>query len=1228
MFGALSAVFVLVGCGGGASFTSTTPDPGNGGGGGGSQPVKTLRLVASSPDLPVDATATDQGVQLTAIALDANNNTVPNVAVQFSTNKGVLTVQSSTTNTAGTASAVLTSDGTLTAGSPITVTVSANGGSMHDTQTINVVAPQASVFRLGSFIEDSFVPGVIAINGANPFDFTPQLQAGASADLRVDIVDQAQGNAPVTDAVTVTFTSPCVAQNRATVTSPVTAVAGAAFSTYQAKGCTGNDPITAIATVSGKTLKATGVIKLLTAQAASIAFISATPTTIGLKGTGLHETSAVVFQVLNTAGGPVAGQPVKLALDNTGGGITLTPNTSTPSSADEILLTDSSGRVQITVNSGTLHTSVSVTATVVDTNGNPVPGITPAKSLSLAISTATADQNSTSLAIGCVNIEGHNIDGNTTPVVIHAADRFNNPVPDGTTVTFTTEGGSVGPACPTLNGTCSVPFVTQNPRNFNHRYTVLAYTTPGEESFTDLNGNGVFDDGEPFGDLGEAFRDDDESHARSPGEVTFDFNNDGIFNPPNGKFTGLLCKGPTLCDTVTSLHARDDEVIVMSSSDAIVQIVPGIVELSGGSAGVDIIVGDTADQPMAGGSTILAEVLNSADTGIVIDGKPSESFVQACSNINSPFHYPVTISQKPTGSGPPDTLKITVTTPSGIKTSYSFPIVRKVVVPPPPGNLQTIAFVSAEPTTIGLKGTGLNESSTVKFQVLGDNGSPLSGRDVKLTLDTTVGGITISAPPGPAGTSACATSDAGGFVTAFVQSGSIHTSVRVLATVANSSNGTCTGTAIINGQPVSTVSSRLTITTGIPDQDSLSVFVSAFNPSVRLGGSAVCDNVPVQVNVLAADRFNNPVPDGTAFAFTTEGGSIDGTCASLNGGCSVTWRSQNPYPADGRSTILVTALGEESFTDLNGDGHFDDPEPFTDLPEAFVDLNENGVHEANEPFLDLNLNGQYDGPSGSFTGVLCDGPTKCDTVRSTLHVRDQVVLTMSSQKPVVTPQFPVPFVTQNDSTSVLSFVIKGDNGQPLPVGTTVSLEVPSGVTVDGNSSFTVGSFNDASNGANTYNFIIVTANDKFVNGFIKVKVNAPSICGARETIVALGFKSLTQCSDGVNNDASIPNRHNVDSAHPGGNFIDEGDSFVDADDAGCHDITTGDYNPNRDSELSQCQDGVNNDAVEGTDAEDPDCHFLSGSTIGDFNPQINNEAAATAKRLLVSPPKRTLLKPD
>lgn len=970
-------------------------------------------------------------------------------------------------------------------------------------------------FRVGILGDGEFTEGAIAISQ------TP-LESGGSSGLRVDIVEP-DSTRLITETATVTFSSACQAQDQSRIDSPVITSTGSASSTYRAQGCSGTDVITATVDIGGETRTATAAIDVLPSPASAISFVSAAPSVIALRGSGRPDTSIVVFRVTNAAGGPVPDQPVVFSLDTTVGGITLNPVEG---------VTDSTGQVQTTVNAGTVHTSVRITARLLDNTGTAdldESTIPPAQSDSLVISTGLSDQDSFSLSVGCFNIEGDTIDGTTTNVNIRAADRFNNPVPDGTAVAFTAEGGSIQPQCLTVDGGCSVTFTSQNPRRSDHRVTLLA-SAIGEESFSDINGDGRFDAGEPFLDLGEAFRDDNENGIRESAEPFLDFDDDEAFAGPGGNFTGVLCDSG--CDASSSLHVREQAIIIMSGSTALFDFTPNEIDLSDGPVAVRVDIGDDVGQPMPGGSTIEA----STTLGSIVG---DASFEQACTTLNGPFPYTFVIEPPQSDEADSGVFTVKVTSPSGIVSSAAIGVLFSPTAsePPPPvqGELGSIKFISADPTTIAIRGAGLDETADVLFQVFSDTGAPIANQPVTFTLSTTVGGIELNPTS--------AVSDENGFVRTIVRAGTVHTSVRVRATATS-------GSLTVTSQ-----SGELAVTTGLPDQDSFSLSAECFNVEA-LG----VDGVEVPLTIRAADRFNNPAPDGTPVVFTTEGGAVVGNCSTIGGACTVNWISQNPRPltfcdadpaADtaidcedddessrdspngalrgGRATILATTIGEESFVDADGDGRYDFPqtvagrESFGDLAEAFRDDDEDGLRDTGldpsgliDEFLDFDRDGAYDAADGRFNGVLCDPDNDAaanNCTPSSLHVREGLTIIMSASGPslraAIDPTFNNGDITiggavQFDGSGftipakksgTIGFVIRDANFQPLPAGTTVALSVADAGTVSGTSSFTVPcTTNDTAEG-NLYTFG-VKANDppdppEDQSGLIELKVTSP-----------------------------------------------------------------------------------------------------------------------------------------
>ncbi len=374
----------------------------------------------------------------------------------------------------------------------------------------------------------------------------------------------------------------------------------------------------------------------------------------------------------------------------------------------------------------------------------------------------------------------------------------------------------------------------------------------------------------------------------------------------------------------------------------------------------------------------------------------------------------------------------------------------------------SITFLSAEPSQIALAGTSnpvLPTTSVVSFVVKDEAGDPVSNESVNFSLSTSIGGISIS--PSTAET------NSEGQVQVIVTAGSVSTSVRVRATV--------------NDTQIATVSSNLVISTGLPDQNSFSLSIDNFSPEAWN-----YDGVPVNVTIRAADHFNNPVPDGTSIYFTTEGGSIDPSCSTVNGECSVEWRSQNPRPADGRVTILATALGEEAFTDANGSGRYEFSSDIfkDDMAEAFVDVNENGSRDADEEFMDYNEDFLFTEANGMYNGTLCVEGCSNELI----HVRESIILAMSgSAANIQINPSEIEFENLEDFATVY-LNISDYNGNSMPSETTVAITSPENATIDGDSSFTI------SNrvGPTSYVFFLnPTGAETQMTSSLKVKVTTP-----------------------------------------------------------------------------------------------------------------------------------------
>jgi hypothetical protein len=448
-----------------------------------------------------------------------------------------------------------------------------------------------------------------------------------------------------TAPVDVLLSSRCAALGSATLTSPVRALNGRFITPYTPlAGCVGEDRVEADARLPGQTLGAvaSATLDVLQAPAGALSYQDASSTQLALQGrgsAGRSETATLRFVARSASGVGVGGARVRFALSNAAGGVSLSPAEAT---------SDPQGEVSVSVSSGTRALSFRVLASL-DSGAT-------AQSEVLSISSGTADQDSTSLAVSTFNIEGFNLDGVETELTLRAADFFNNPVADGTRAVLTTEGGAIDPVCTLSGGVCTVVLRSQNPRPADGRVSVLL-TLPGDESFTDLNGNGQYDPGEPFQDLPEAFRDDNEDGLHQSGEPFIDRDGNGLRDAGNGVYDGILCAAGS-CRQNSEIDVRASTVIVFATSAVNIDLTPsvlGLDELSPRTLQIDI--SDRNGNLPAAGSTVEISTNNGE---LLTEG----NFVIGNSNARGPLRLRTQLI----GDGEPSSgqLTVTVSSPSGV----------------------------------------------------------------------------------------------------------------------------------------------------------------------------------------------------------------------------------------------------------------------------------------------------------------------------------------------------------------------------------------------------------------------------------------------------------------------------------------------------------------------------------------------------------------------------------
>ncbi|GAB3412435.1 Ig-like domain-containing protein [Massilia agilis] len=200
------------------------------------------------------------------------------------------------------------------------------------------------------------------------------------------------------------------------------------------------------------------------------------------------------------------------------------------------------------------------------------------------------------------------------------------------------------------------------------------------------------------------------------------------------------------------------------------------------------------------------------------------------------------------------------------------------IAPPAAASVQ---FVLATPTdqSIVIKGqggSGRTETAGLKFKVVDIFNHPLAGAAVDFTAST--GSVTVN--------KLSDTTDQNGEVLTTVNSGAVATSFRVKA-------------ALHNNPAVYTWSDSIVVTSGLPVQRAFSLSAGKYQVDSTIESSPTAP--ATNLNVMIADAFGNPVPDGTPVVFQTNIGSVGssakGGCLTTNGGCSVDFRMQDPRVA-------------------------------------------------------------------------------------------------------------------------------------------------------------------------------------------------------------------------------------------------------------------------------------------------------------------------------------------
>ncbi|MEI8624419.1 hypothetical protein P4S67_08870 [Pseudoalteromonas sp. B137] len=482
----------------------------------------------------------------------------------------------------------------------------ANSGAGEITATAKLTSSQKAFEISTAELQVNISNGLFNVLDANGNPITGEYQplaAGATTVITVEILDS--NSELVVSALDVEFTSNCTQAGLSVMDATAKSISGIATATYRTDGCSASlgDTVTATVLTGGTPVIKSINIPVSIAEVESIEFIDATQNVIALKGTGgqaRSETSEITFKLKDKIGKSVVSSRMDFRLSSINGGISLSHSS---------VFTDAEGLARVQVNAGFVPMTVRVQACYIPDDQIPEnqnDDVTcwqdvylecqkdaadrsdnvscPVGELSLvsldeqvvsvsdlvSISSGLPDGNSFTAGAETINIEALDYIGDINEISVYLADHFNNPVPDGTAVYLTTEGGTVGTLdgtafnaqleCNTVDGACNAQWRNQNPKPFTEakwgnqidsinpktnlincdlyfgsaapcingilsaaddavngvplggRVTVLA-TAKGQESFIDINGNGRFDANEYYSgyDLPEAFVDHNEN---------------------------------------------------------------------------------------------------------------------------------------------------------------------------------------------------------------------------------------------------------------------------------------------------------------------------------------------------------------------------------------------------------------------------------------------------------------------------------------------------------------------------------------------------------------------------------------------------------------------------------------------------------------------------------------------------------------------------------------------
>lgn len=518
---------------------------------------------------------------LTATVYDAGNAVITGIPVNFSVTTGSALLS---------AGQIMTDD---LGNAPVTVTNS----------VLETAVVEANVGDLAPVTADiTFLPGEPAnvVLTSAPINTTP-LSLFGTATITATVTDILGNN--VVDNFPVTFVAAGTATN-AIVAPESTTASGVATADLSAGNVTGSILVTVTAGSISETINFT----VASSDAGTIWVDSVNPEFVQMLGQSGSQTSVISFAVKDPGGNPVAdGTLVDVSLDplQLGGGELLSDGLS--AYATTVTTQTVAGLASVTFRSGVVSGTVDITATVATPLSADISSVA-----QVTVVSGQPDSLHLPVSGAPLNVPARIYDGCTSDFNITVGDRYGNPVPDGTNVSFMVEPGcgligtSQGFDTTTIRGDISEIFNHAQDQTFpslpisdEPLCTVVAYMQ-GDEGYEDLNGNGIWEAGEPCtGDLGEPYADANNSGSYDIGELYVDVNANNSYDVADGS-----------CVADTIIWRSFD---YLQTGNVSFGVAPGTFALEvGASESFTVIVSDSNGAPPVAGTQL--EVTTSAGT--------------------------------------------------------------------------------------------------------------------------------------------------------------------------------------------------------------------------------------------------------------------------------------------------------------------------------------------------------------------------------------------------------------------------------------------------------------------------------------------------------------------------------------------------------------------------------------------------------------------------------------